>query len=157
MTGFDSGWTDVDHAFLQAALVEADLALADGEVPVGAVVTLAGRIVGRGHNRTIRDCDPTAHAEVVAIREAAAACGNHRLPDATMYVTLEPCAMCVGALVQARIRRLVFGSYDPKAGAAGSVLDLTAERRLNHRIEVNGGLMASECALPLAEFFAARR
>ena len=157
MTGSDSDWTDVDRAFLQAALVEADLALADGEVPVGAVVTLAGRIVGRGHNRTIRDCDPTAHAEVVAIREAAAACGNHRLPDATLYVTLEPCAMCVGALVQARIQRLVFGSYDPKAGAAGSVLDLTAERRLNHRIEVNGGLMASECALPLTEFFAARR
>jgi tRNA(adenine34) deaminase len=157
MTESDSGWTDVDRSLMQAALDEADLALADGEVPVGAVVTLAGRIVGRGHNRTIRNCDPTAHAEVVAIREAAAACGNHRLPDATMYVTLEPCAMCVGALVQARIRRLVFGSYDPKAGAAGSILDLTAERRLNHRIEVNGGLMASECALPLTEFFAAKR
>ncbi len=128
-----------------------------GEVPVGAVVTIAGRIVGRGRNRTIGDCDPSAHAEIIALREAASACDNHRLPDASVFVTLEPCAMCLGALIQARIRRLVFGAYDPKAGAAGSVIDLTNERRLNHRIETSGGLLAGECGLLLSDFFAARR
>jgi tRNA(adenine34) deaminase len=128
-----------------------------GEVPVGAVITAAGRIIGRGRNRTIGDCDPSAHAEIVALREAAAACANHRLPDTSIFVTLEPCAMCLGALIQARVRRLVFGAYDPKAGAAGSVIDLTNERRLNHRIETSGGLLAGECGLLLSEFFAARR
>lgn len=142
---------------MRAALAEAGRAHAAGEVPVGAVVTIGGRIIGRGHNRTIRDRDPSGHAEIVALRAAAAACDNHRLTDATLCVTLEPCAMCIGALVQARVRRLVFGAYDPKAGAAGSVVDLAAARYLNHRLEVNGGLLAEECGEMLKGFFASRR
>jgi tRNA(adenine34) deaminase len=142
---------------MRAALAEAGMAHAGGEVPVGAVVTVGSRVVGRGHNRTIRDRDPSGHAEIVALRAAAAACDNHRLTDATLYVTLEPCLMCMGALVQARMRRLVFGAYDPKAGAAGSVVDLSAAPYLNHRIEVNGGLLAGECGELLKGFFASRR
>ena len=152
-----ANWTDSDRELMRLALDAAVEARGVGEVPVGAVVTIAGRIVGRGRNRTIGDFDPSAHAEIVALREAAAACANHRLPDASVFVTLEPCAMCLGALIQARVRRLVFGAYDPKAGAAGSVIDLTNERRLNHRIETSGGLLAVECGLLLSEFFAARR
>lgn len=150
-------WSDSDTDCMRAALHEAFSASEAGEVPVGAVVFLGGRIVARAHNRTLLDNDPSAHAEVVALREAAAACGNHRLPDATLVVTLEPCVMCVGALVQARIRRLVFGAYDPKAGALGSVMDLGMDRRLNHRFEVNGGLLAEECGELLKAFFVARR
>jgi len=142
---------------MRVALAEADAAHAEGEVPVGAVATVGGHIVGRGHNRSIRDRDPSAHAEIVVLRAAAAACGNHRLPDATLYVTLEPCVMCMGALVQARARRLVFGAYDPKAGAAGSVVDLATARYLNHRLEVNGGLLAEECGALLKSFFTTRR
>ena len=152
-----SDWSDGDRQCMHAALAEANAAHAEGEVPVGAVVTVGDRILGQGHNRTIRDHDPSAHAEIVALRMAAAECGNHRLTGATLYVTLEPCVMCIGAVVQARIRRLVFGAYDSKAGAAGSVVDLPSERWLNHRLEVNGGLLAEECGGLLKGFFAVRR
>jgi tRNA(adenine34) deaminase len=118
---------------------------------------MGGELVASGHNRSIADHDPSGHAEIVALRAAGQAAGNHRLIDATLYVTLEPCAMCVGALIQARIRRLVFGAYDEKAGAAGSVLDLAGERRLNHRFEVNGGLLKDESAGLLAAFFSGKR
>jgi len=151
------GWTKLDRCFMRAALEQASLASSAGEVPVGAVVVAGDRIVGRGHNRSINDCDPSAHAEVIALRGAAKETGNYRIGDATAYVTLEPCAMCIGTMLHARIRRLVFGAYDVKAGAAGSVVDLCNERRLNHRIEVNGGLLAEECAAVLTEFFAGKR
>lgn len=150
-------WSDADEAGMRAALTEAHAALAAGEVPVGAVVVVGEAIVGRGHNRNVAAADPTAHAEILALREAGAAAGNHRLPEATAYVTLEPCPMCIGAMLHARIRRLVFGAYDPKAGAAGSVFDLCDYRGLNHRIEVNGGLLAEDCAAPLKSFFAGKR
>ena len=153
----DSGWSGNDVAAMQAAIEQAGLAGAAGEIPVGAVVTIAGDIVAVGHNRSITDTDPSAHAEIVALREAAQVLGNYRLPDATLYVTLEPCAMCIGAVVQARIARLVFGAYDPKAGAAGSVIDLTESKALNHRFEVNGGILAEDCGAMLQDFFHARR
>jgi tRNA(adenine34) deaminase len=153
----DQGWPETDAQYMRAALGKALEALGAGEVPIGAVVVIGDAVAGSGHNHSIRNCDPTAHAEIVALREAAKSIGNHRLIDATVYVTLEPCPMCVGAMLHARIRRLVFGAYDPKAGAAGSVVDLCSERRLNHRIEVNGGLLADECGALLKDFFAARR
>ncbi|HEX7063377.1 MAG TPA: tRNA adenosine(34) deaminase TadA [Woeseiaceae bacterium] len=153
----DSNWLSPDVDCMRAALTLAREAESGGEVPVGAVVAVGGGIVGRGCNRTIVDCDPTAHAEIVALREAARAMGNFRLAQATLYVTLEPCAMCIGAMLHARIARLVFGAYDDKAGAAGSVLDFTAHPRLNHRIEVNGGLLAGECGRLLTAFFEGRR
>ena len=152
-----AGWADDDVNFMQAALVEAQVALDQGEIPVGAVVVVAGEIIARGSNRSITDHDPSGHAEIVALRAAGAASSNYRLVDATLYVTLEPCAMCVGALIQARIRRLVFGAYDDKAGAAGSVLDLAGERKLNHRFEVNGGLLGEECGGLLSDFFSSKR
>ena len=142
---------------MRTAIAEAKVAAQVGEVPVGAVIVANDKIVARGINRTISDTDPTAHAEIVALRAAAHALGNHRLSDATLYVTLEPCAMCLGAMVQARIRRLVFGAYDPKAGAAGTAVDLTDSPAFNHRFEVNGGVLAEECGEVLKEFFAARR
>jgi len=142
---------------MQAALDLAAAAATADEIPVGAIVTVAGDIVASGQNRTIRDVDPSAHAEVVALRNACRALGNHRLTDATLYVTLEPCAMCIGALVQARITRLVFGAYDPKAGAVGSAVDLTDSRAFNHRFEVLGGVLADECGAVLQDFFASRR
>lgn len=142
---------------MRAALAEAAAALSAGEVPVGAVVVVGDLIVGRGHNRNIAEADPTAHAEIVALRQAGVETGNHRLTEASAYVTLEPCPMCIGAMLHARIRRLVFGAYDPKAGAAGSVLDLCDHRGLNHRLEVNGGLLAEDCAAPLKTFFARKR
>lgn len=142
---------------MRAALAEARVAAKSGEVPVGAVVVKNGEIVGRGLNRPIQDCDPTAHAEVIAIRDAAAATGNYRLNGCTLYVTLEPCTMCMGALIQARISRLVFAAYDDKAGAAGSVLDLSQEKRLNHQLEVNGGLHEEAAAALLKSFFRLRR
>jgi tRNA(adenine34) deaminase len=151
------GWSASEIGFMREALSLAASAEAAGEVPVGAVVTTGRGIVGRGWNRTIEKCDPSAHAEVIALREAAASAGNHRLTGATLYVTLEPCAMCVGAMLQARITRLVFGAYDAKAGAAGSVLDLCNHPKLNHRIEVNGGLLADDGAALLAAFFGERR
>ena len=150
-------WSSEDEQFMHAALAEAKVAAQTDEVPVGAVVVRNGEIIGRGLNRPVQDCDPTAHAEIVAIRAAAAGAKNYRLNDTTLYVTLEPCPMCVGAMLHARIGRLVFGAYDPKAGAAGSVLDLSDDRRLNHRLEVNGGLLEDKCSGLLQKFFAARR
>jgi tRNA(adenine34) deaminase len=145
-----------DARFMKAALAEAAKAAASGEVPVGAVVVRAGRIVARGSNRPIAASDPTAHAEIVALRRAARKAGNYRLPDCELYVTVEPCAMCVGAIVQARVRRLVFGAADPKAGALGSVLAVPFDR-LNHRPEIVGGVLARESAALLKAFFRARR
>ena len=146
-----------DSGFMGLALELAHEAGAAGEVPVGALIVLDGEVVGRGCNRPIGRHDPTAHAEVMALRDAAARLGNYRLPGATLYVTLEPCAMCAGAILQARIGRLVFGARDPKTGAAGSVIDLFAESRLNHHASVVGGVLAEQCGSLLSGFFAARR
>lgn len=143
---------------MQAAIALAHEAGRCGEVPVGALVVSAdGIVVGRGFNQPILRHDPTAHAEVMALRNAAEALGNYRLPGCTLYVTLEPCAMCSGAIMHARIGRVVFGASDPKTGVAGSVIDLFAETRLNHHARVEGGLMAAECGGILSDFFAARR
>ena len=150
-------WSETDEKFMRAAIGEAKIAASVNEVPVGAVVVKNGEIIGAGLNRSIQDSDPTAHAEIIAIRAAAFAEQNYRLNDTTLYVTLEPCAMCIGAMIQARISRLVFGAYDAKAGAAGSVIDLSDNRQLNHQIEVNGGLFEEKCAGLLQKFFAARR
>ncbi len=150
-------WSATDEQFMRAAIREAKVAAAVDEVPVGAVVVKNGEIIGAGLNRSIQDADPTAHAEIVAIRAAALRENNYRLNNSTLYVTLEPCAMCVGAMLQARISRVVFAAYDAKAGAAGSVIDLCDNRQLNHQIEVNGGLFAEKCAGLLKKFFAARR
>lgn len=139
------------------ALELARQAAAAGEVPVGALVVRDGEIVGRGANQPIGRHDPTAHAEIVAMRDAAAAVGNYRLPGSTLYVTLEPCAMCIGAIFHARIARVVYGAPDPKTGAAGSVLNLFGENRLNHHATVEGGLLGPECGELLSSFFAARR
>lgn len=139
------------------ALALARTAARHDEVPVGAVVVYENRIVGRGFNQPIGRHDPTAHAEVMALRDAAERLGNYRLPGAVLYVTLEPCAMCVGAIFHARISRVVFGAKDPKTGAAGSVIDLFAEARLNHHAVVEGGVLAVECGRLLSDFFAARR
>jgi len=143
--------------WMREALALARAAQARGEVPVGAVVVRDGTIVGRGGNAPIAANDPTAHAEIAALRSAAAALGNYRLPDCDLYVTLEPCAMCAGAIMHARVRRLVFGARDPKTGACGSVIDLFAEVRLNHHTRVTGELLAGECGALLSAFFAARR
>ncbi len=142
---------------MRIALAGAQMAADEGEVPVGAIVVVADQIIGRGYNRSIQDHDPSAHAEIIALREAGQSKQNYRLLGATMFVTLEPCAMCVGALIQARIARVVFGAYDQKAGALGSVIDLSAERPLNHRFEVNGGLLEDECGALLQEFFEEKR
>jgi tRNA(adenine34) deaminase len=146
-----------DEDFMRAALEQAQMAGGCDEVPVGAVVVQGGQIVGRGFNQPIGRHDPTAHAEVMALRDAAARLGNYRLPGCELFVTLEPCAMCCGAIMHARIARVVFGARDPKTGAAGSVLDLFAEARLNHHAEVLGGVLADECGRLLSSFFAARR
>ena len=148
---------DVDAAMMREALSLAGEAAARGEVPVGAVVACGGAILGRGFNCPISASDPTAHAEVRAMREAAAALGNYRLAGCTLYVTLEPCAMCAGAIMHARVRRVVYGAADPKTGACGSIVDLFAERRLNHHAEVTAGVLAGECGDMLSVFFAARR
>ncbi|HUX25256.1 MAG TPA: tRNA adenosine(34) deaminase TadA [Burkholderiales bacterium] len=140
-----------------AALEQARKAQAAGEVPVGAVVVKDGEIVGLGFNAPIGRHDPTGHAEILALRDAAAKLGNYRLPECELYVTLEPCAMCVGAMLHARIARLVYGAADPKTGACGSVLDLFSEPRLNHHATVTNGVMAEECGALLREFFAAKR
>ncbi|MDK9725271.1 MAG: tRNA adenosine(34) deaminase TadA [Sterolibacteriaceae bacterium MAG5] len=149
--------TDADQDFMAAAIELARAAGAAGEVPVGAVVVLDGEIVGRGYNQPIGRADPTAHAEVMALRDAAARIGNYRLPGASLYVTLEPCIMCAGAIMHARVARVVFGARDPKTGAAGSVVDLFAEDRLNHHADIQGGVRAEECGALLSSFFAARR
>ncbi len=148
---------DFDAAMMREALSLAAEAGARGEVPVGAVVVSGGAILGRGLNGAISASDPTAHAEVRALREAATTLGNYRLVGCTLYVTLEPCAMCAGAIMHARIRRVVYGASDPKTGACGSIVDLFAERRLNHHAEVTAGVLAEECRDMLTAFFAARR
>lgn len=142
---------------MHAALQQAQQAAAAGEAPVGAVLTVGGEIIARGYNRNLLDHDPSGHAEIVVLREAGQVCSNHRLINASIYVTLEPCAMCVGAIVQARIARVVFGTYDPKAGALGSAIDLSDSPAFNHRFEIQGGLMADECGALLREFFEQRR
>ncbi len=146
-----------DERFMRLAIEQARLARAAGEVPVGAVVVRAGEVVGAGWNRPISTHDPTAHAEVVALRAAARRLGNYRLPGCSLYVTLEPCTLCTGAIFHARIARVVFGARDPKTGMAGSVLDLYAEPRLNHHAEIVGGVLAEECGALVSEFFAQRR
>jgi tRNA(adenine34) deaminase len=147
----------MDELWMQEALRCAQRGLEAGEVPVGAVVVHEGRVVGRGFNRNIADSDPTAHAEVVALREAGAAIGNHRLGDCELFATIEPCAMCAGALVHARIRRLVYGADDPKAGAVRSVMQVVNHPSLNHQMEVRGGVLAGRCAELVQEFFRKRR
>ncbi len=147
----------IDERIMREALGLAAGAGRAGEVPVGAVVVLGGRIVGRGANRQIRDSDPTAHAEIVALRQAARALGERYLRDATVYSTLEPCTMCAGALVVARVRRLVFGSRDLRFGAVRSKFRLADSDILNHRLEISEGVLASECLAPLRSFFADRR
>jgi tRNA(adenine34) deaminase len=147
----------IDTDYMQHALRQARDAGDAGEVPVGAIVVVGDDIVATGKNQSIRDFDPSAHAEVVALRAACRAAGNHRLTGATLYVTLEPCAMCMGAIVQARVARVVFGAYDPKAGAAGSAVDLSDSPAFNHRFEIQGGVLADECGAVLQEFFRKRR
>jgi len=148
--------TDLD--LMQLALAEARAAEAAGEVPVGAiVVSPTSEVIARGNNRVLRDSDPTAHAEIVALRAAGVALGNYRLLGCTLYVTLEPCAMCAGAILHARIARLVYAAPDPKAGACGSVLSVMNHAALNHRVEVVSGVLAEECSTMLTDFFRARR
>lgn len=142
---------------MRAALEEARLAATAGEVPIGAVIVRQGEIIARGQNRVLRDVDPTAHAEIVAMRAAAYAMGNYRLLDCEMYVTLEPCAMCAGAMIHARLARLVYGAADPKAGAVGSVLEVLNHPKLNHKMLVMSGVISEECGAILKDFFRARR
>lgn len=142
---------------MREALTLAQKAEAEGEVPVGAVIVKDGEIIGRGWNHPIAAHDPTAHAEIVALRAAAQALGNYRLTDTTLYVTLEPCPMCAGAMVHARVGRLVYGANDPRAGSAGTVFNLTQAEALNHRLEVTGGVLSDECGGLLKGFFARRR
>ena len=146
-----------DERFMRLALQEAERALNHGDVPVGAVLVHDGEVIGAGHNERELRQDPSAHAEMIALRAGAAALGSWRLLDTVLYVTLEPCAMCAGAIVLGRVPRVVYGTADPTAGAAGSVLDILAEPRLNHRPAVEGSLLAEECAALLRAFFAARR
>ena len=146
-----------DEYFMRLAIREAEAALEHDDVPIGAVVVHEGEVAGAGHNERELRQDPTAHAEILALREASRSLGSWRVLDAVLYVTLEPCAMCAGAIVLARVPRVVYGTIDPKAGAAGSVLDVLAEPRLNHRPQVVGGLLAADCAALLTEFFGSRR
>jgi tRNA(adenine34) deaminase len=152
-----TGATGSDELWIEEALRSAQRALEAGEVPVGAVVVCDGKIVGRGWNRNISDSDPTAHAEIVALREAGAAIGNHRLERCELFATIEPCPMCAGALVHARIKRLVYGADDPKAGAVQSVMQVLNHPQLNHRMEVRSGVLAGRCADLLQSFFKSRR
>ena len=146
-----------DAEFMGIALDEARQAAAEGEVPVGAVVVQAGRVLGRGHNRPIATADPTAHAEIVALREASREAANYRLPGAVLYVTVEPCSMCCGAVLHARLGRVVYGAADPKAGAARSLYRLLDDPRMNHMAIVTDGVRSAECASLLSEFFRSRR
>ena len=147
--------TDID--FMQLALAQAALAAQAGEVPVGAVVVQGGQVIATGSNSPIKGLDPTAHAEIIALRAAAKVLGNYRLPDCTLYVTLEPCAMCSGAMLHARLKRVVFGALDAKTGAAGSVINLFDQPQLNHQTALQGGVLADECAALLKSFFSQRR
>ncbi len=146
-----------DAEFMKLAMEEARACAEAGEVPIGAVLVRGEEVLARAGNRTIRDCDPTAHAEIVALREAAGTVGNYRLADTTLYVTLEPCAMCAGAIVQARVPRVVYGADDPKGGAVRTCFELLTSAKLNHQVEVTPGVMAEEAASLLQAFFAARR
>jgi tRNA(adenine34) deaminase len=146
-----------DEFFMEEALRAARRALEAGEVPVGAIVVCSGKIIGQGGNRNLADSDPTAHAEIVALREAGAALGNHRLESCELFVTIEPCAMCAGALVHARLKRLVYGADDPKAGAIHSAMQVLNHPCLNHRMEVRTGVLAGRCAEVLQDFFRSRR
>ncbi len=146
-----------DLEFMGVGIEEARGAAAAGEVPIGAIVVHEGKILARSGNRTIRDCDPTAHAEIVVLREASRVLGNYRLAEATLYVTIEPCSMCAGAMIQARVPRLVYGADDPKGGAVHSCFEILSDRRLNHRVEVTAGVLAAECAAVMQSFFAERR
>ena len=151
------GAAELDERMMRAALRLASEAQAAGEVPVGAVVARAGEIIGRGYNAPISSCDPSGHAEIRALRDAGRQAGNYRLVDCTLYVTLEPCVMCSGAIMHGRVARVVYGARDPKTGACGSVVDLFAEARLNHHTQVEGGLLERECGSLLTDFFRSRR
>lgn len=153
----DANLAMTDSDFMQIALNLAQQAAAAGEVPVGAIVVKNGEIIGRGSNAPITTHDPTAHAEIRAMRDAAQHLGNYRLVDCTLYVTLEPCAMCTGAIQHSRIAKLIYGASDPKTGACGSVVNLMAEPKLNHHTEISGGMLAIECGALLSSFFSARR
>jgi tRNA(adenine34) deaminase len=148
---------DADIRFMQAALAEARDAAAGGEVPIGAVLVRDGQILARAGNRTIRDCDPTAHAEIVVLREGARLLKNYRLTDTTLYVTIEPCSMCAGAMLQARVTRLVYGAAEPRGGAVHTCFQVLSHPDVNHRVEVTAGVLAQECGAVIQEFFAARR
>jgi tRNA(adenine34) deaminase len=148
---------DADIEFMQQALVEARESAASGEVPIGAVLVHEGKILARAGNRTIRDCDPTAHAEIVALREAARIIGNYRLADTTLYVTIEPCSMCAGAMLQARVPRLVYGAAEPRGGAVQSCFAVLSHPDVNHRVQVTSGVLASDCSEVIQSFFAVRR
>lgn len=150
-------FTAQDHQFMTRAMELAQIAEQHNEIPVGAVVVYQGEIVGEGYNRSIIDNDPSAHAEMMAVRAAGKKLGNYRLIDCTLYVTLEPCPMCAGLLVHSRVKRVVFAAPDEKTGAAGTVFNLTHETKLNHLIEVNSGLMQAECSAMLSHFFKRRR
>ena len=148
---------ETDIQFMREALVEARAAAAAGEVPIGAVLVHDGKILARSGNRTIRDCDPTAHAEIIVLREATRILRNYRLADSTLYVTIEPCSMCAGAVIQARVPRLVYGADDSKGGAVRSCFEILSHPRLNHQVEVAAGVLAIECAAIIQSFFAERR
>jgi tRNA(adenine34) deaminase len=148
---------EADLQFMQEAIAEARSAAAVGEVPIGAVLVHDRKILARSGNRTIRDCDPTAHAETVVLREAARRLANYRLADTTLYVTIEPCSMCAGAVIQARVPRLVYGADDPKGGAVRSCFEILSHPRLNHQVAVTSGVLAPDCAAILQSFFADRR
>ena len=148
---------EADVQFMQEALAEARAAAAAGEVPIGAVLVHDAKILVRSGNRTIRDNDPTAHAEIIVLREAARLLGNYRLSGTTLYVTIEPCSMCAGAMIQARVPRLVYGAEDPKGGAVRSCFAILSHPRLNHQVEISSGILAAEAAALLQSFFAARR
>lgn len=148
---------EADIQFMQEALAEARAAAAAGEVPIGAVIVHDGKTLARSGNRTISDCDPTAHAEVIVLREAARLLGNYRLANTTLYITIEPCSMCSGAIIQARVPRLVYGADDPKGGAVRSCFEMLSHPRLNHQVEVTSGILADECAAVIQSFFAERR
>lgn len=147
--------TDID--FMHLALAQARAAADSGEVPVGAIIVKSGEVIASGANRPIAQHDPTAHAEILALRRAGEALSDYRLLDTTLYVTLEPCIMCASAIIHARVQRVVFGAWDPKAGAAGSVINVFTTPQLNHRVDVFGGVLIEECANLLSEFFRARR
>ena len=148
---------ELDRQFMQQALSQAQLAAAAGEVPVGAVLVRDGQIISTGFNQPITNSDPSAHAEMMALRAAAQSESNYRLPSTTLYVTLEPCTMCAGAMLHARVERVVFGATDPKTGAAGSVLNVFSEKQINHQTQIEGGIMGEECGQVLRDFFKERR